>query len=108
MLKDYELDLEDLTFNSKPIINTLTMKAEKHRDLAPELIDLIQTRFFKVATALRTSPSLISSSSSYLINSVISKWFSLFINVVMIFFLQFKQMLPNFFHPLSPPLYVSL
>ena len=50
ILKDYESSLEDLTFNSKPIINMLTMLANKHRGLASEIVDLVETRFFKVAT----------------------------------------------------------
>ena len=50
ILKDYESSLEDLTFNSKPIINMLTMLANKHRALASEIVDLVETRFFKVAT----------------------------------------------------------
>lgn len=49
ILKDYETSLEDLTFNSKPIINMLTMLAEKHRRLAPQIVELVQSRFFKVA-----------------------------------------------------------
>ncbi len=52
LLKDYELSLEDLTFNSKPIINMLTMLADKHRPLAGQIVDLIESRFFKVATTL--------------------------------------------------------
>ncbi len=52
ILKDYELSLEDLTFNSKPIINMLTMLAGKHKSLAPQIVELIETRFFKVATTL--------------------------------------------------------
>ena len=50
ILKDYESSLEDLTFNSKPIINMLTMLANRHRALASEIVDLVETRFFKVAT----------------------------------------------------------
>ena len=79
ILKDYELDLEDLTFNSKPIINTLTMKAEKHKELAPRLVELIQTRFFKVAT--RTPCCYVIISYTSLINS--QKWFCLFIKHVL-------------------------
>ena len=52
-LTDYEQSLEDLTFNSKPIINMLTMLAEKHKSLAPQIVDLIETRFFKVAPVLQ-------------------------------------------------------
>ena len=48
LLKDYELSLEDLTFNSKPIINMLTMLADKHRPLAGQIVELIESRFFKV------------------------------------------------------------
>lgn len=49
ILRDYELSLEDLTFNSKPIINMLTMLADKHKGLAPQIVELIDNHFFKVA-----------------------------------------------------------
>ena len=46
---DYESSLEDLTFNSKPIINMLTMMAGRNRDIADRLVELIETRISKVA-----------------------------------------------------------
>ncbi|XP_019854910.1 PREDICTED: pre-mRNA cleavage complex 2 protein Pcf11-like [Amphimedon queenslandica] len=48
VLEDYESVLEELTFNSKPIINMLTMKADKYRIYAPAIVELVKTRFFKV------------------------------------------------------------
>lgn len=50
VLKDYEASLEDLTFNSKPIINMLTMEADKHATCADDIVQLIEARFFKVAS----------------------------------------------------------
>ena len=51
VLEDYESVLEELTFNSKPIINMLTMKADKYRVYAPAIVELVKTRFFKVVVA---------------------------------------------------------
>lgn len=48
-LLDYESSLEDLTFNSKPIINMLTMMAGKNRDIADKLVELVEERVSKVA-----------------------------------------------------------
>ena len=50
VLKSYESSLEDLTFNSKPIINMLTMTADKYKEQAPEIVELIESRVLKVAS----------------------------------------------------------
>lgn len=52
VLKDYETSLEDLSFNSKPIINMLTMLADKHKEYAAQIVEMIEARFFKVAPPL--------------------------------------------------------
>ena len=49
-MRDYETSLEDLTFNSKPIINHLTMTAGSHSNLASRIVGLIERRLFQVAT----------------------------------------------------------
>ena len=46
--KDYASSLEDLTFNSKPLINMLTMLAEENRQLAAEIVKLIEKRIYEV------------------------------------------------------------
>ncbi len=54
VLRDYELALEDLTFNSKPIINDLTMAADKYKPIAPKIVEKIEARIFEVAASLWT------------------------------------------------------
>ena len=49
ILRDYELALEDLTFNSKPLINNLTMAADKYKPIASKIIEKIEKRLFQVA-----------------------------------------------------------
>ena len=48
VIEDYESSLEDLTFNSKPLINVLTMLAEENREHAVVIVKLIQQRINKV------------------------------------------------------------
>ena len=48
VIEDYESSLEDLTFNSKPLINVLTMLAEENRKHAVVIVKLIQRRIIKV------------------------------------------------------------
>lgn len=72
ILKDYESALEDLTFNSKPIINMLTMEADKHSQLAPDLVQVVKARFFKVVdTFLEFDRLFFSSLLSVLLNSIV-------------------------------------
>ena len=54
ILRDYELALEDLTFNSKPLINNLTMAADKYKPIASKIIAKIEKRLFQVAVSTRT------------------------------------------------------
>lgn len=46
--QEYASSLEDLTFNSKPLINVLTMLAEENRQHAAEIIKLIEKRIYEV------------------------------------------------------------
>ena len=46
--KDYASSLEDLTFNSKPLINMLTMLAEENSQHAAEIVKLIEKRIYEV------------------------------------------------------------
>ena len=46
--QEYSSSLEDLTFNSKPLINMLTMLAEENSQHAPEIIKLIEKRIYEV------------------------------------------------------------
>lgn len=54
ILRDYELALEDLTFNSKPLINDLTMAADKYKPIAPKIVEKIEARLLEVVDLLRT------------------------------------------------------
>ena len=44
LLEDYARELEELTFNSKPIINTLTMIAGENLEACSEIVGLIEAR----------------------------------------------------------------
>ncbi|XP_062910025.1 pre-mRNA cleavage complex 2 protein Pcf11 [Mobula hypostoma] len=45
--KEYQSSLEDLTFNSKPHINNLTILAEENLKYSPEIVKLIEAQIFK-------------------------------------------------------------
>ena len=49
ILQDYVETLEVLTINSKPIINDLTMAADRYKPLAPKIIEKIESRLFEVS-----------------------------------------------------------
>ena len=51
VLRDYEETLEVLTINSKPLINDLTMAADRYKPLGAEIIGKIESRLFEVSTA---------------------------------------------------------
>lgn len=51
ILRDYEQALEDLTFNSKPLINDLTMAADKYKPIAARIVEMIEKRIMEVATS---------------------------------------------------------
>lgn len=46
--EEYESSLEDLTFNSKPLINVLTMLAEENSQFASSITKLIAKRICQV------------------------------------------------------------
>lgn len=46
--KEYLSSLEDLTFNSKPHINNLTILAEENLKYSPEIVKLIEAQISKV------------------------------------------------------------
>lgn len=71
VLQEYESSLEDLSFNSKPIINMLTMEADKHTESAAQIVDLIETRFFKVAASQPPLRGMCLGSRSYVASSVV-------------------------------------
>ena len=48
VIEDYESSLEDLTFNSKPLINVLTMLAEENSQHANVIVKLVERRISKV------------------------------------------------------------
>ena len=48
MVEEYKSSLEDLTFNSKPLISMLTMLADDNRDYSPQIVQVIESRIKKV------------------------------------------------------------
>ena len=52
ILQDYSETLEVLTINSKPLINDLTMAADRYKPLAPQIVGVIESRLFEVPTAV--------------------------------------------------------
>ena len=52
VMEDYQSSLEDLTFNSKPHINMLTMLAEEYKNHAESIVRLIEARIAKVKSFL--------------------------------------------------------
>lgn len=51
--RDYQSSLEDLTFNSKPHINMLTILAEENVPFAKDIVSLIEAQIAKVFISLR-------------------------------------------------------
>ena len=51
-VNEYASSLEDLTSNSKPMINMLTMLAEDNVDYAPKIVDAIVKRVAEVCVML--------------------------------------------------------
>lgn len=58
--------LEDLTFNSKPLIDDLTRAAEVSKSQAAEIVEIIESRILQVDRALEESGVKMSSSSRHL------------------------------------------
>ena len=52
VLKDYKSSLSDLTFNSKPMINVLTMLAEENEVHADGIVRVIRNRIKKVSNKI--------------------------------------------------------
>ena len=52
ILQDYLETLEVLTINSKPLINDLTMAADRYKPLATQIVGVIESRLFEVPTAV--------------------------------------------------------
>nr|CAB3268011.1 zinc finger protein 55 [Phallusia mammillata] len=48
VLSEYEASLAELTFNSKPLINMLTVLAEENVNFACNIVQIIESRLFKV------------------------------------------------------------
>ena len=46
--KEYETSLEDLTFNSRVLIQSLTILAHKNKVYAPYIVQLVEKRITKV------------------------------------------------------------
>ena len=46
--KEYETSLEDLTFNSRVLIQSLTILADKNKVYAPYIVQLVEKRVTKV------------------------------------------------------------
>lgn len=50
IVESYSSSLQDLTFNSKPLINMLTMLAEDHEQYAPQIVQVIEQHIEQVQT----------------------------------------------------------
>lgn len=48
VIQEYRSSLEELTANSKPLINMLTMLAEDNEQYAPEIVKVIETHLQQV------------------------------------------------------------
>lgn len=48
IIQEYRSSLEELTANSKPLINMLTMLAEDNEQYAPEIVKVIETHLQQV------------------------------------------------------------
>uniref|UniRef100_A0A672TIT2 PCF11 cleavage and polyadenylation factor subunit n=1 Tax=Strigops habroptila TaxID=2489341 RepID=A0A672TIT2_STRHB len=55
--RDYQSSLEDLTFNSKPHINMLTILAEENVPFAKDIVSLIEAQIAKGAGDSGEGPS---------------------------------------------------
>ena len=51
-MREYKASLEDLSFNSKPVINTLTILADENKKFAAEVVMLLETRIKEVRLEL--------------------------------------------------------
>lgn len=49
ILSEYKSSLNDLDFNSKPMINMLTMLAEDNESLADGIVNIIKERIIQVS-----------------------------------------------------------
>ena len=59
-IRDYRASLKDLTFNSKPLINTLTMLADESREYADEICLAIEERLRKASVSCSFAVLLMS------------------------------------------------
>ena len=48
VMNEYRTSLRDLHFNSKPLINMLTMLAEENEQHAPKIVKVIEDEILKV------------------------------------------------------------
>ena len=48
VMNEYRTSLQDLNFNSKPLINMLTMLAEENEQHAPRIVKVIEDEILKV------------------------------------------------------------
>ncbi|XP_067663698.1 uncharacterized protein [Haliotis asinina] len=64
IVESYRSSLQDLTFNSKPLINMLTMLAEDHEQYAPQIVQVIEQHIEQVKPSHKL-PTM------YLIDSII-------------------------------------
>ena len=48
VFKEYEASLEDLTFNSRALIKSLTLLADKSKVYAPYIVQIVEKRIAKV------------------------------------------------------------
>ena len=77
----YERNLEDLTFNSKPLIDDLTRYAEQLEPQGSKVVEIIQRRVMQVARRIKLSVMCFSSSVTRLLLNHMSISFVSFVFV---------------------------
>lgn len=80
--EEYASSLEDLTFNSKPLINVLTMLAEENSKFASKIVKLIDKRILEVCDL----PVMILSLYPYT-QHVLVQWFTILIATISIIYI---------------------
>lgn len=68
--REYQSSLEDLTFNSKPHINMLTILAEENLNFAKDIVAIIEAQISKVFINIEYFPISDVSMSMYVIGLI--------------------------------------
>ena len=77
-LQRFKDGLEDLTFNSRPLIEDLTRAAEASKSQAAQIVEIIESRILQVDRALEVSGSKIISCSNHYCVYICCQFLSMF------------------------------